>query len=103
MILAAALSLHLVAQHRSRAVTAAFQRVAPCPSTGRNYGPCPGWVRDHIVPLCAGGPDAVTNLAWQTVGDAKVKDRVERKQCRQLHVDSAGTSPWLANSLGSSQ
>ena len=41
----------------------------------------PGYVVDHIVPLCAGGADAPSNMQWQTVEDAKVKDRQERATC----------------------
>lgn len=62
---------------RSSAVTAAFQRAYPCPSTGQRSGPCPGWIKDHAVPLCAKGPDTVLNLQWQTVADARAKDRDE--------------------------
>jgi len=43
---------------RSRDVPRQFQKEHPCPSTGRKWGACPGYVRDHIKPLCAGGADA---------------------------------------------
>jgi hypothetical protein len=33
------------------------------------------------VPLACGGPDAVTNMQWQTVAAARAKDRVERRSC----------------------
>jgi hypothetical protein len=39
-------------------------------------------VRDHIVPLCAGGADAPSNMQWQTTAEAKAKDREEVKACR---------------------
>lgn len=68
------------ASHRSSAVTRAFERTHPCPSTGRTRGACPGWIKDHIVPLACGGPDAVSNLQWQTVAEAKAKDRWEIKR-----------------------
>jgi L-Lysine epsilon oxidase N-terminal len=51
-----------------------------CPSTG-NSGACPGYWRDHVVPLACGGPDAVSNTQWQTVADARAKDRWERRGC----------------------
>jgi hypothetical protein len=41
-------------------------------------------VIDHIEPLCAGGPDAIENLQWQTRADSLVKDKAERRQCREL-------------------
>lgn len=68
-------------EHRSRAVAGEFQRKHPCPSTGLTSGPCPGYWKDHIVPLACGGPDAVSNMQWQTVRDARVKDAWERKAC----------------------
>lgn len=77
--------------HRSHAELHAFQREHPCPSTGRHRGSCPGYVIDHVNPLCAGGPDRRDNMQWQTVADAKVKDRGERRLCRKLrqHLHSA--------------
>jgi 5-methylcytosine-specific restriction endonuclease McrA len=32
--------------------------------TGRDTGPCPGYVLDHIVALKHGGVDAWWNLQW---------------------------------------
>ena len=47
------------------------------------HHPCPGYVVDHIEPLCAGGPDDPGNMQWQTVKEAKEKDRKEREMCRR--------------------
>ena len=69
---------------RSHAVTAEFQRENPCPSTGKMAGACPGFIKDHVTPLCAGGADSVSNIQWQTIEDAKTKDRSERESCRAL-------------------
>jgi hypothetical protein len=69
--------------YRSLEVKHEFQREHPCPSTGRPTGPCPGYVKDHIVPLACGGPDSATNLQWQTIAAAKAKDRWETKGCRR--------------------
>jgi hypothetical protein len=68
-------------EHRSWAVKREFQRLHPCPSTGRATGACPGYIKDHIRALDCGGPDSVVNLQWQTVAAAKAKDRWERKGC----------------------
>ena len=38
---------------------------------------------DHIVPLCAGGPDGPENMQWQAVEEAKAKDLEERRVCHQ--------------------
>jgi hypothetical protein len=62
---------------RSRAVTSAFQRKNPCPSTGKKYGACPGYVKNHHIPLCKGGPDSVGNLEWQTTAEGKASDKTE--------------------------
>ena len=75
------LSVASASEHRSRAVTREFQREHPCPSTGLTRGACPGYRKDHVVPLACGGPDAVSNLQWQTIADAKAKDVWERRAC----------------------
>ena len=58
-----------------------FKREHPCPSTGKTYGACPGYIIDHIKPLCAGGADAPSNMQWQTIAESKAKDKLERKEC----------------------
>ena len=60
---------------RNPAVVHEFER-----QTGYPHGR-PGYVVDHIVPLCAGGTDAVSNMQWQSVADAKAKDMRERAMC----------------------
>jgi hypothetical protein len=42
----------------------------------------PGYVVDHIIPLVCGGPDAPSNMQWQTIAAAKAKDKTERLGCR---------------------
>jgi hypothetical protein len=61
---------------RSAAARHAFARQTGYPN-GR-----PGYVIDHIVPLACGGADAPSNMQWQTVAAAKLKDRTERVGCR---------------------
>src|SRR5437899_3020770 len=41
-----------------------------------------GYVIDHVVPLACGGADAPSNMQWETVAEARAKDRVERINCR---------------------
>lgn len=69
---------------RSAAARAEFQRLHPCPATGAPRGPCPGWVVDHLTPLCAGGADHWTNMQWQAAVDARRKDVTEQWDCRKL-------------------
>lgn len=60
---------------RSRSAKADFLRQSGYPH-GR-----PGYVVDHIIPLACGGADAPYNMQWQSIDDAKAKDKVERKGC----------------------
>ena len=83
MALAATVAVDAKTQ-RSAAAKNEFKRQNPCPATGRPTGKCPGYVIDHVQPLCAGGPDAPSNMQWQTLPDSKVKDAEERRQCRAL-------------------
>jgi hypothetical protein len=43
-----------------------------------------GWIVDHMKPLECGGEDLPTNMQWQTVDEAKAKDRIERDCSRWL-------------------
>jgi hypothetical protein len=52
---------------RSAEAKAAFMRQTDYPH-GR-----PGYVVDHVVPLACGGPDAPSNMQWQTIEAAKAK------------------------------
>ena len=68
-------------EHRSAWVKREFQLPHPCLSTGLTSGPCPGYVKDHVVPLVCGGPDAPSNMQWQTIREARAKDKWEAKGC----------------------
>lgn len=62
---------------RSGAPRRQFQRLHPCPATGKPSGACPGYVVDHVVALKHGGSDEPANMQWQTIAEAKAKDRIE--------------------------
>ena len=62
---------------RNANAKALFRKGHPCPSTGRTIGKCPGYVVDHIIALKRGGPDDPENMQWQTVEEARIKDRYE--------------------------
>jgi hypothetical protein len=70
--------------HRSAEARMQFKRSHPCPATGERRGACPGYIIDHIEPLCAGGHDHPSNMQWQTTADAKAKDVIELRHCRAL-------------------
>ena len=76
--------------HRSSSAVAQFKREHPCPANGATKGKCPGYVVDHVVPLCANGADAPHNMQWQSVEEAKRKDRDERAQCSAQRRAGAG-------------
>jgi hypothetical protein len=64
-------------------VLTAFQHAHPCPVTGLVTGACPGWSKDHVIPLACGGCDAVSNLQWlpdalKSAPGVLPKDRFER-------------------------
>jgi len=61
---------------RSAAAKEAFER-----QTGYPHGR-PGYVVDHIKPLACGGSDSPDNMQWQTVAEAKAKDKTERIGCK---------------------
>lgn len=69
---------------RSRAARDVFMRDHPCPLSHQVRGPCPGYVVDHILPLCAGGEDRPENMQWQTREQGLAKDRHEWQLCRLL-------------------
>lgn len=69
-------------QERSQTAKNQFKAQHPCPANGNNYGPCPGYVIDHIKPLACGGADAPFNMQWQSDTAGKAKDKWERQGCQ---------------------
>ena len=43
-----------------------------------------GYQVDHIIPLCAGGPDTPENMQLLTVEEHRQKTRVDVRWCRLL-------------------
>lgn len=74
---------------RLPAARAAFVKANPCPATGKSRGACPGYVVEHIKPLCAGGADHHSNMQWKTKAEAAIKDREERRQCAATSAKTA--------------
>ena len=75
-------SLATSAADRSRSLRAEFQRLNPCPATGKPRGPCPGYQVDHREALICGGKDEIGNLQWLPIAEHREKTRVEVKLCR---------------------
>jgi hypothetical protein len=49
-----------------------------------SYGGLParhGYQRDHHIPLCLGGADTLSNVRYQPLAEAKIKDREEWDLC----------------------
>jgi hypothetical protein len=77
---------------RSAAAKGEFMRQTGFPR-GR-----PGYVVDHIVPLACGGADAPSNLQWQTITEARAKDKTERIGCgRYVAPTTSGFAMPLTN------
>jgi hypothetical protein len=71
------------AQARDPTQVRAFRKLNPCPATQLTKGACPGYVVDHIIPLCIGGPDEPRNLQWQSKSVSLSKDKLEWEVCRK--------------------
>lgn len=85
-VLCLALAMWLPADariQRSKTAVAEFKRENPCPANGAKRGTCAGWEVDHIIPLCAGGPDTTANLQWLTVIEHKKKTKLDVMKCRR--------------------
>lgn len=65
----------------SQSAKVEFKQLHPCPANGATKGPCKGYVIDHMKALACGGADAPRNMQWQTIADAKAKDKLELKKC----------------------
>ena len=67
-----------IRKKRNYAIRNRFRRNTGYPN-GR-----PGYEVDHIVPLCAGGADAIYNMQWLSVSAHKRKTRNDVRRCRAL-------------------
>jgi len=83
LCLAALSTAPYAAAKRSTKARHDFMRQVPCPATvPHTKYTCPGFVIDHVKPLACGGLDRPSNMQWQTVAEAKAKDKWELKGCK---------------------
>jgi hypothetical protein len=94
MTVIVALNQAKAGEHQSRSIAREFQRQNPCPSTGMQSGACPGYRKDHVVPLACGAPDSIANMEWQTIAEAAAKRRWARENCARWRA-KVGSLPHL--------
>ena len=70
------------AAERSLKAEVLFRLANPCPASGQTYGECKGYVIDRIIPLICGGAEDPSNMQWQTIAQAREKDKWEKIGCR---------------------
>ena len=84
---------------RDSKVRAEFQRLNPCPANNERRGPCPGYIADHTIALCASGPDVVANMQWITLLEAQKKDADDRRFCAARRREAARATQSLSPGL----
>ena len=80
-----------------------FRLENPCPATGMRQGACKGYVVDRVIPILCGGEEDPANMRWQTLAEAKEKDRWEKIGCRKgrkLVLPGASASVTEAFAIG---
>ena len=70
------------ADTRSFRAEVLFRLQNPCPTTGETRGECKGYVIDRVIPVACGGAEDPSNMQWQTLAQAREKDRWEKIGCR---------------------
>lgn len=83
LLLSLLLAISFSSTARDAKQVRAFRGVAKCPVTNSIQRKCPGFIVDHIVPLACGGLDHYSNMQYQTIADAKAKDKIERRGCKR--------------------
>jgi hypothetical protein len=58
---------------RSARAKSDFQKLKPCPATGKREGTCPGYTIAYVKPLNKGGANAPSNMQWKATQVAKAK------------------------------
>src|SRR5215213_11439075 len=74
--------VHAATAARPSTAEIEFRAANACPSTGLTRGPCKGYVVDRIIPPTCGGAESPENMQWQTIAEARAKDKWERIGCR---------------------
>lgn len=82
LIIGALLAVPLFVLARDASQVRKYRAEQVCPATGQYRGACPGYVVDHIMPLCLNGADDPSNMIWQPKAEALEKDKIEWAMCR---------------------
>lgn len=77
---------------RDPAQVRAFRKANACPATTKTDGACPGWVVNHIVPLCFGGKDEPANMEWEQKAPSYKRDAFERALCKTVKPAAAASA-----------
>jgi len=83
-------------QERSQTAKNQFKAMNPCPANGNTYGPCPGYVIDHIEPLACGGADAPSICNGNRMRQARPKTNGNGKAARPHHIGDHPRHPAKA-------
>jgi len=67
------------AASRTQRARSDFQRVKPCPSTGKSTGACPGYTIAYKTALKSGGANTAGNMLWKPTQVAKTKTLTARE------------------------
>lgn len=82
---------------RHESTKLAFAKLHACPATGKHAIHCPGYVIDHKGPLCAGFPDAPSNMAWEEYKESKRKDKEELHLCKVVPKGSCAAPTFVCS------
>jgi hypothetical protein len=81
-----AITFNASALPRDEAKKQEFRRSAPCPSTNKTTGPCPGYEVDHKKALMNGGADHPKNMQWLKKENHTAKTKQDVADCKDAYL-----------------
>jgi hypothetical protein len=86
---------------RSASVKHEFQLTHPCPSTGLTSGACPGYIKDHIVPLASDSLAEGSGFETEFAADSPLeRNGFELPVPRQIGNGFEASSKWGRSTVG---